>query len=134
MKKILTIMMTLIFLITTGGEVYASDGNLTFTADSNMTATRGETVKIPITVSNNSGFTAVGLIVTYNSNVLEITGVTAPIAAMPLSSQFALTTTPGTQWILLVNTNLVNWSGNGVVANITFNVKSTSPIGLSAYL
>lgn len=112
-------------------QVYAAD-NLAFTVGSNVNATRGGIVTVPITVSNNPGFAATGLIVTYDPNVLEITGVATPVASMPLNSQFALTSTPGTQWIHLVNTNLVDWKGNGIVVNMTFNVKSTAPVGTSS--
>jgi hypothetical protein len=75
-----------------------------------------------------------GLVVTYDPNVLEIRNradVSAPVSAMPLNSQFALTATQGTQWVHLINTSLVNWSGNGVVVNITFHVKSNAPLGVS---
>jgi len=132
MKRFLAVSMTLIILFITimPMQIYAANG-LTFSVGSIGNAARGETITIPITVSNNPGFAAVGLALTYDPEVLEIRNVSAPVAAMPLNSQFALTTTPGTQWIHLVNTNLVNWHGNGTVANITFYVKSNAVIGNS---
>jgi hypothetical protein len=133
MKKIFAAAMTLVLFITAGmtEQVFAAN-ELTFTVGSAVSATRGETVTVPITVSNNPGFAVAGLVVTYDPNVLEITGVTAPVAEMPLNSQFALTTVPGTQWIHFINTNLVDWSGDGVVANITFHVKQNAEAGRSA--
>jgi hypothetical protein len=103
----------------------------TFTINSNIPAVRGTTVTVPITVSNNPGFTAVGLVVSYNPDVLVIADVTAPVAAMPLNTQFTLTSNPGTQWVHLVNTGLVDWSGNGIVANISFHVIQTARLGTS---
>ena len=82
--------------------------------------------------ADNPGFTTVGLVITYDPSVLQITGVTAPVSAMPLNPQFALSTSPGTQWIPLVNTNLVDWGGNGTIANITFNVSSTATLGTNS--
>ena len=130
MKRILTVILFLLFV---GIPVAVSASNeLTFAVDTNVSAEINGTVTIPIIVSNNPGFTAVGLVVMYDPNVLEIISVTAPVAAMPLSSQFALTTVPGTQWILLINDNLIDWQGNGVVANVMFNVKSDAPFGINA--
>jgi hypothetical protein len=111
-------------------QVYATSG-ITFTVGSNVSAIRGGTVTVPITVSNNSGFTAAGLVVSYDPNVLEITEVTAPVAAMPLNPQFTLTSAQGTQWIHLINTGLVDWGGRGVVAYISFNVRTNAAIGVS---
>jgi hypothetical protein len=111
-------------------QAFAND-ELTFTVGSSASASGGETVIVPINVSGNPGFMVVGLVVTYDPNVLEITNVTAPVSAMPLNSQFALTTTPGTQWIHLINTNFTDWSGNGAVVNIAFNVKTTAAAGES---
>ncbi|MCL2188382.1 MAG: cohesin domain-containing protein [Defluviitaleaceae bacterium] len=105
--------------------------DLTFTVGSVNAVTRGGTVSIPVMVSNNTGFTAVGLVLTFNPNVLEITGVTPLTAQMPLNAQFALTGTPGTQWIHMVNTNLVDWYGNGPLLNINFTVSANAPLGAS---
>ena len=109
----------------------STGGDLTFAVGSYVEAARGGTVTVPITVSNNPGFSAVGLVITYDSNVLVITGVSALVSAMPLNSQFALTTNPGTQWIRFANTNNTDWSGNGVIANITFNVNQNATDGPS---
>lgn len=129
MKKILAVLTVLSLLFTVQFQAYAAVGWPTYTLESNVPATRDETVTVPITVSNNPGFTSVGFVVTYNPNVLEIVSVSQATAAMPLNPQFALTSTPGSQWIHLINTNLIDWSGNGVVVNIDFKVKSNAPNG-----
>lgn len=105
--------------------VYAANAP-DFSLAPNLTAEPGETITVPITVSNNPGFTTVGLVVTYDPAVLQIANVTAPEAAMPLSPQFLLATGQDTQWIRLVNPQTQDWSGDGVVANVTFNVSPTA--------
>jgi len=109
----------------------SASGELTFAVGSAGALTRGSTITIPVVVSNNPGFTAVGFILTYDPAVLEITGVTSLATQMPLNAQFALTTTPRTQWIHMVNTGLANWSGNGPLLNISFTVLETAPLGAS---
>lgn len=131
MKKILAVMIALSLLFAVQLQAYAATGQPTYTIESNIPATWGGTVTVPITVSNNPGFTSVGFVVTYNPNVLEIVSVSPATTAMPLNSQFVLTSNPGTQWIHLINTNLVDWSGNGDVVNISFKVKSNAPLGSS---
>lgn|GEM_PF-1299804 len=113
-----------------GVRVYAYD-ELTFSAGSANAVTGGGTVTVPIMVNNNPGFTAVGLAVTYDPNVLEITDVVSLATQMPLNAQFALTAVPGTQWIHMVNTSLSDWGGNGPLVNITFNVRGDAPLGVS---
>ena len=132
MKRILATALALIFILAAGAYVTAAaSGTLTFSITSDIPTARGESVTIPINVSNNPGFVAVGLVLVYDPDVLEIAGVTAPVAAMPLNSQFELTSTPGNQWISLLNTDLVDWSGNGTVAYVTFFVKTDAPLGAS---
>ncbi|MCL1819848.1 MAG: cohesin domain-containing protein [Oscillospiraceae bacterium] len=131
MKKLLPTIIALTLLFAVASTAYAAPGWPTYTVGADVSAARGETVTVPISVSSNPGFTSVGFVVSYNPNVLEIANVTAEQAAMPLNPQFAYTTVPGTQWIHLINTNLVDWSGNGTVVNITFYVKEDAPDGLS---
>jgi hypothetical protein len=133
MKKSFAIVTALAFLFMawTPKQLYASDGP-TFSVGSTGAVTSGENITVPITVSNNPGFTTAGLVVSYDPNVLEITGVTAPVASMPLNPQFSLTSTPGTQWVHLINTDLADWNGNGTVANVTFNAKTNAANASSA--
>ena len=133
MKRVATLAIVLVFLFALAPAVApasASSGP-TFTVSSNITAMPGTTVTVPIMVTNNPGFTAAGLLVEYNSSVLELTSVTAPIAAMPLNPEFRLTTNQGVQWIHLVQQNLTNWSGTGTVINMTFNVRAGAALGIS---
>lgn len=133
MKNNLTRVLVLLCLILAGmpTQLYAADG-LTFSVGSISDAAGGETITAPLMVSNNPGFTAVGLLVMYDPSVLEITNVDAPVSSMPLNSQFTLTSIPGMQWIHLVNTDLVDWNGNGTIVNLRFNVNPTAAAGASA--
>ena len=134
MKKIIIVAMLAALLLAAWvpGAASASSGAPVFTIASNNSATQGGSITIPITVSGNTGFAAVNLVVSYDPDVLEITGVTSAASGMPLNSYFALTSSPGTQWISLVNTSSTNWTGNGTVANVYFNVKHTATPGMSA--
>jgi len=133
MKRICVIATLLVFLSATFApmQVYASDIEFSI-GGANVPIARGTTVTFPIVVRGNPGFTFVGLVVNYNPNVFQVTGVTAPVAAMPLNQQFQLSTTPGTQWVSLISANLSDWTGNGTVAYITFNVRADAPLGPSA--
>jgi hypothetical protein len=132
MKRIYAIAMAICLLMAARVpiQLYAADG-LAFSLSYIGNVSRGETITIPINVSNNPGFSGVGLEMIYDPNVLEIRVVAAPVAAMPLNSQFALTSSPGIQWISLVNTIPENWHGNGIAANVTFYVKPTAAFGTS---
>lgn len=135
MKKILTAALTMVFMLSIGSRaaVLASSGSApVFSVDNGVTAPQGGTITVPISVSNNPGFAAAGLRLTYDPNVLEITGVSAPSSGMQLNSQFSLTSTPGTQWISLLNTNGDNWYGDGTVADVTFHVKSNAALRSSS--
>ena len=133
MKKFLPITLITALLLMTGlaNQAYAF-AELTFALTSNTTAEPGGTVTVPINVTNNPGFIAAGLVITFDPNVLQLTNVTAPVAEMPLNAQFTLTSTQGTQWIPFVNPNLRDWYGNGTVANIIFNVNANATPGASA--
>jgi hypothetical protein len=130
MKKIRFITFALALAVLMQAAVYGAAG-FTFTVDTLGDVNVGESIAVPISVNGNPGFNSVGLLLTYNPLVLEITGVNSVESAMPLNSQFALTTTPGTQWISLVNPGLLDWGGNGVVANVSFNVLQNAQAGSS---
>jgi hypothetical protein len=132
MKKIFaTAVLITVCIYMTGSPVSLhAAGGFTFSLGS-AEATPGETVTIPISVENNLGFAAVGLVVTYDPAALEIVRVTDIVPDMALNSQFALTTIPGVQWIHLVNTQLSDWRGDGTVAYITFNVQLAASVGSS---
>ena len=131
-KKIFvfSLILSVLFVVYTPSALGAPGGP-TFAAGSLIAAERGGSVSVPVTVSGNPGFAAVSLVVTYDPAVVEVTGVTAPAAGMSINSHFALTTTPGAQWISLVNDAGEDWSGNGTVVNIIFYVLPTAPVGLS---
>jgi hypothetical protein len=130
MKKTGLIILTLILTMLMHAAVYGAAG-FTFTVDTLGDVNAGESITVPISVNGNPGFNSVGLVLTYDPRVLEITGVSAVESAMPLNSQFSMTTTPGTQWISLVNPGLLDWGGNGVAANVSFNVLANASAGSS---
>jgi len=133
MKKVMTtvILIAVLYMITTVPLYASANEGPTFSVGSNVQATRGGTVTVPISVSNNPGFTVAGLVITYDPGVIQVTGVTAPVSEMPLNTQFALTTSQGTQWIPLLNSSLTDWNGSGTVVNITFSVSSTAALDTS---
>ena len=134
MKRIFAFVFSLALMMVVQGLFGLYAASPTFQAGANIPATRGTSVTVPITVSNNPGFAVAGLSLSYDPSVLSITSVTAPVSNMPLNQQFQLTTNPGTQWISFAS--LTDWAGSGVVANVTFSVNhaaltGTSNIGLS---
>jgi len=132
MKKILTAVLTIALLVAVASPLMASAASgPAFVVSSNVQAERGGTVTVPIVVSNNPGFTAAGMMVVFDPLSLVLTQVTAPVAAMPLNAQFALSTVPGVQWINIVSSGLEDWSGSGTVINMTFNVRPDAAIGTS---
>lgn len=134
MKKFFAAALAAVFALSAfpPARVFAA-GSPGFSVSSGIAAERGATVTVPITVSDNPGFAACGLVVTYDPSVLELTRVTDQTASMRLSS-FQLTETQGSQWISLVNDDrpLADWRGNGTVAVMTFTVKQNAPAGTSA--
>jgi len=132
MKKILTIMLLIVFLSSVATPLQASAlAGPTFTVGLNVQAQRGGTVTVPITVSNNPGFAAVGFVLSFNPNDLTLTRVEPTRPELPLNTNFALSSVQGNQWISLINEqNPSDFKGNNVViANLYFNVKSTAAIG-----
>jgi preprotein translocase subunit SecG len=120
---------TLMMSVTT--QVYASD-DLTFSIYPQVTAAQGDNITVPIIVSNNPGFAAAGLLISYDPNVLEKQAVNSIVPEMPLNSQFRLMDdSPGTQWIHLINPGSSDWAGNGTVVNMIFRVKTNAPIGVT---
>jgi len=112
-------------VLTTG-----STTGLTFTVGT-VTAARGSTATVPISVTGNGttlGFSAVGFVVTYNAAHLDLTRVDSAVSQLPLNN-WQLTTTPGSQWVSLVNPNApVTYTGNDNIANLTFTVKADAPL------
>jgi len=130
-KKFLFITAVVLVLLFAGAiQAYAASG-LTFAVDSNVTGEKGGQITVPIRVSNNPGFSAVGLELTYNSNALELVDVRSASSGMPLSQYYQRTTTPGTQWISLVNDGVSDYTGNDTVVNVIFNVTSSAAAGQS---
>jgi hypothetical protein len=130
MKKLATLFTIIAASFLTAVTVYGT--GLTFTVPSNINAERGQDINIPINVANNPGFQVVGLVVRFDPDVLNLRAVNAPVAAMPLNPQFALSLEQGEQWISLLNPNFIDWSGSGAVVMLTFEVLSDAILGASA--
>ena len=111
-------------------QVHAFDA--TFYVSSNLEVEQGGTITVPVSVSDNPGFAATTLMLQYDPYVLQIVNVNHVAEAMPLSPQFALSRTPGEQWMPFLNPNLVDWSQEGVIANVTFQVNPNAPVGLTS--
>jgi hypothetical protein len=93
----------------------------------------GTTVSLPITVTNNPGFAAFSVNVTYDSSKLTLTGVTSGIAGSAFPNQFLLTTTPGNQRLLFANDGgATDFTQNGVIGYLNFTVAAGAPIGDTA--
>jgi len=133
MKRLLTAVIFTLFFFMAAFPVRLHAGGLTFSVGSVGAAT-GDNVVVPINVSGNPGFVSASLVVYYDPNALEILRIEAPVAEMPLSPQFAHTTTPGVQWLSFINTGLVDWSGNGTLANIYFSIKPNAVLGANNVL
>jgi hypothetical protein len=95
----------------------------------NVIGVVGKTVEVPITVTNNTGITAATLSVTYDRAKLQLTAATSPNADLPLDGFLA--TTSGAQPLLLFNGE-TDYSGNGTVVTLTFNVLDDAELGNTA--
>jgi hypothetical protein len=102
-----------------------------FTVPSNVAAPVGDEVTMTVDVSSNPGFAKVGLVISYDPNVLELVSASAPQADMPLHSQYKMDSKQGAHVVQLMNTYMDDWDGEGTVVNLAFNVKSTAPNGVS---
>ncbi|MDR1690177.1 MAG: hypothetical protein LBS21_16465 [Clostridiales bacterium] len=132
MRRITAYLLSLVLLLIFPVKLGATEPEeFTFSAAENVRANRGETITVPVSVSGNTGFAAVGFTVTYNTNVLEIIRV-EQASDLPLNPEFALTTVPGSQIVHLVNAQTGgDWFGSGTIFNITFSVKPDAPLGES---
>ena len=143
MKKVIQIAFILIFILSmvvlpqslfVFQPALATDSELTFKVGQRQ-ALQGSTVTVPVSVEGNGspGFAAVGLMISYNADLLELTLVeAAQTPQLTLNPNWTLTTIQGTQWISLINTgNPMDWAGNGPIANLTFKVAQNATPGIT---
>ena len=139
MKRSIAIIVAVVFMFVVMSPLagFAAESELTFSISGSISATRGGDFTVPINVGSNTdlGFAAVGLVLGYDPEVLDIAGVTGVGASIPIFN-LALGAVPGEQWIWFVNRTPAgvpeNWIGNGTVAIVTFIVKSNAPLGASS--
>ena len=143
MKKIIIITLLTIFLSGIIAPLTFSDasgGQFTFTV-ANVQAMPDSEVRVPVTVTNNPGFAAVALEISYDPTYVTLEKrpeePSPPILALPIA-RWHLSTVPGVQVILLVDeTDPMDWNGNGMIVNLIFKVspdapdKITIPVSLS---
>ena len=127
-KGFLFVLLTAVFLVflPRANALAAPD----FAVNYNENARRGDVISVPVTVRANTGFAAVGLNVSYDSSVLELTGVSQSTDSMQLN-RFLMTASPGSQPISFISANLQDWTGSGTIAVLTFSVKAGAPLGNS---
>ena len=125
MKKVIAILLTLVLIASLTTAAFAAS-NLKFSVDS-KTAAAGETLQIPVRLTENSGFMYMKLRVTYNSDNFELIDVTNGSVATGSFSKEG---------------NAVLWdsstdeTGTGILATITIKAKDgatsgTYPVGVT---
>ncbi len=145
LKKALSIVLGLAIMLSCvmGMQVsVAAEGNSLTVTVGEVSAKAGETVVVPVSISNNTGFRALGLEVTYDQTVLTLTSV-----ERVLGPDFQEQITPGDnvgvssedvtaypyvmQWAYVTDENI---TANGAIANLTFTVKEDAVAGTEAFV
>ena len=119
MKKFFSIAMVAVMLVALCSTVFAA-ASATFTVGT-VDAYKGEsdTVVVPVTVSDNSGFMAAKFIVSYDNTQLSLESV-------DFSNSFVGTVIVNGNSVVWANANLQDNKSNDVLANLTFKVLDTS--------
>lgn len=119
MKKFFSIAMVAVMLVALCSTVFAA-ASATFTVGT-VDAYKGEsdTVVVPVTVSDNSGFMAAKFIVSYDNTKLSLESV-------DFSNSFVGTVIVNGNSVVWTNAKLQDNKSNDVLANLTFKVLDTS--------
>lgn len=119
MKKFFSIAMVAVMLVALCSTVFAA-ASATFTVGT-VDAYKGEsdTVVVPVTVSDNSGFMAAKFTVSYDNTQLSLESV-------DFSNSFAGTVVVNGNIVVWTNAKLQDNKSNDVLANLTFKVLDTS--------
>lgn len=119
MKKFFSIAMVAVMLVALCSTVFAA-ASATFTVGT-VDAYKGEsdTVVVPVTVSDNSGFMAAKFIVSYDNTQLSLESV-------DFSNSFVGTVIVNGNSVVWTNAKLQDNKSNDVLANLTFKVLDTS--------
>ena len=98
-----------------------------------VTAQKGDTVEIPVTLSGNTGFASLGIEIGYDSSVLSLTGVTEGSVGATFTKSQTLTTNPYNLGWSCADNNIFN----GTLATLTFtvltDVAGVYPVTVSYY-
>ena len=119
MKKFFSIAMVAVMLVALCSTVFAA-ASATFTVGT-VDAYKGEsdTVVVPVTVSDNSGFMAAKFTVSYDNTQLSLESV-------DFSNSFAGPVVVNGNSVVWTNAKLQDNKSNDVLANLTFKVLDTS--------
>ena len=119
MKKFFSIAMVAVMLVALCSTVFAA-ASATFTVGT-VDAYKGEsdTVVVPVTVSDNSGFMAAKFTVSYDNTQLSLESV-------DFSNSFVGTVIVNGNSVVWANAKLQDNKSNDVLANLTFKVLDTS--------
>jgi hypothetical protein len=119
MKKFFSIAMVAVMLVALCSTVFAA-ASATFTVGT-VDAYKGEsdTVVVPVTVSDNSGFMAAKFTVSYDNTQLSLESV-------DFSNSFAGTVVVNGNSVVWTNAKVQDNKSNDVLANLTFKVLDTS--------
>ena len=119
MKKFFSIAMVAVMLVALCSTVFAA-ASATFTVGT-VDAYKGEsdTVVVPVTVSDNSGFMAAKFTVSYDNTQLSLESV-------DFSNSFVGTVIVNGNNVVWTNAKLQDNKSNDVLANLTFKVLDTS--------
>ena len=119
MKKFFSIAMVAVMLVALCSTVFAA-ASATFTVGT-VDAYKGEsdTVVVPVTVSDNSGFMAAKFTVSYDNTQLSLESV-------DFSNSFVGTVVVNGNNVVWTNAKLQDNKSNDVLANLTFKVLDTS--------
>ncbi|MBQ3427631.1 MAG: Ig-like domain-containing protein [Clostridia bacterium] len=111
----------------------SDEDSIIISADS-MRANAGDTVDIKLSISNNRGFSSLGIEVDYDSDVMElINAVDGGVGASFTTAQYFTAKPYNMQWDSANNINF-----NGVLAILTFRMKDNIkdgvyPVSISSY-
>ena len=144
MKKILSVALVVLFIFSVFPPIQVSaNTELAFEVDSRVPAVRStaettRTVDVAIRVSNNNptnAFAGVGFDVGFDPDTLNIVDVSSHVSELPLTLDFQRDIDPGRQRISLMRSGArglpVDWSGNGLLVTMTFEVLQNAEIGPS---
>ncbi len=129
-KRFAALVLALLMLITTVPISAASDTEPAAFAAGTVTGSRGQQVQVPITIENNSGIISLKLNVAYDATVLKLVSNVGGIFTGTVFGKDTTVNPVPINWFDGVATE--NYTDNGVVATLTFEILADAPFGESA--